>query len=209
MKTLAILSRKGGTGKTTLATNLAVAAVMAGHTTVLLDLDPQSSAAKWGDRREQDTPAVISTHSERISNILDVAAENGATLAILDTAPHTEAAALDAARAAHMVLVPCKPALIDLQAIGSTMDVIHLAKVSARIVFNSVPSRGDLTEQAREAVAIYDVVCAPCDVGHRIAFVHGYNAGLAAQEFEPNGKASKEIRALYVYLAGEMGLEVG
>ena len=67
MKTLAILSRKGGTGKTTLATNLAVAAVMAGHTTVLLDLDPQSSAAKWGDRREQESPTVISTHAEPYS----------------------------------------------------------------------------------------------------------------------------------------------
>ena len=206
MKTLAILSRKGGTGKTTLATNLAVAAEMSGQATVLLDLDPQSSAAKWGDRRELETPAVISTHSERVGNILEVAAENGASLAILDTAPHTEASALDAARAAQMVLVPCKPALIDLQAIGSTMDVIHLAKVSARIVLNSVPSRGDLADQAREAVGIYDIGCAPCEIGHRIAFVHGYNAGLAAQEFEPHGKASKEIRALYKYLASELGI---
>ena len=95
---------------------------------------------------------------------MDVAAENGATVAIMDTAPHTEASALDAARAAQMVLVLCKPALIDLQAIGSTMDVIHLAKVSAWIMFNSVPARGDLATQAREAVGIYDVVCAPCEV---------------------------------------------
>ena len=159
-----------------------------------------------GDRRAQESPAVISTHSERIHNILDVAKENGATLAILDTAPHTEASALDAARAAHMVLVPCKPALIDLQAISSTMDVIHLAKVKARIVFNSVPSRGDLAQQAREAVRVYDVVCAPYEVGHRIAFVHSYNAGLAAQEFEPNGKAAQEIQALSLYIADEIGM---
>ena len=94
------------------------------------------------------------------------------------------------------------------------MDVVHLAKVSARIVLNSVPSRGDLAAQAREAVAIYDYDechtrirrCAPCEVGHRIAFVHGYNAGLAAQEFEPNGKAAQEVRALYLYLADEIGL---
>ena len=206
MKTLAILSRKGGTGKTTLATNLGVAAENAGHSTVLLDLDPQASAAKWGDRRENDSPAVISTHSERIPHILEVAEQNGATFAILDTAPHTEASALDAARAADMVLVPCKPALIDLQAIGSTMDVIQLAKVSACIVLNSAPSRGDLTLQAREAVGIYNVACAPCVIGHRIAFVHGYNAGLSAQEFEPNGKAAKEINELYGYLANEIGL---
>ena len=103
MKTLAILSRKGGTGKTTLATHLSVAAENAGHTTALIDLDPQSSAAKWRDNRDGDTPAVISTHSERLSQILQLAEENGATFAILDTAPHTETAALDAARAADVV----------------------------------------------------------------------------------------------------------
>ena len=70
MKTLAILSRKGGTGKTTLATHLSVAAERAGHTAALIDLDPQSSAAKWRDNRDGDTPAVISTHSERLSQIL-------------------------------------------------------------------------------------------------------------------------------------------
>ena len=124
----------------------------------------------------------------------------------MDTAPHTEASALDAARAAEMVVIPCKPALVDLQAIGSTIDVIRLAKVSARIVFNSVPSRGDLTAQAREAVSIYDVPCAPCELGHRIAYVHAYNAGLATQEFEPSGKASREVHALYKYLASEMDI---
>ena len=206
MKTVAILSRKGGTGKTTIATNLAIAAEKAGHTTALIDLDPQVSAAKWGDNRNGDTPAVISTHSERLPKILQLAADNGATFAILDTAPHTEASALDAARAAEMVIIPCKPALIDLQAIGSTIDVTRLAKTPARIVFNSVPPRGDLTAQAREAVSIYNVPCAPCELGHRIAYVHAYNAGLATQEFEPSGKASREVQALYDYLASEMDI---
>ena len=58
MKTLAILSQKGGTGKTNTAVNLAVASQLAGHPTALIDLDPQASAAKWGDRREGNTPDV-------------------------------------------------------------------------------------------------------------------------------------------------------
>ena len=198
MKTLAILSRKGGTGKTTIATHLSVAAERAGHTTALIDLDPQSSAAKWRDNRDGDTPAVISTHSERLQNILELAEENGATLAILDTAPHTEIAALDAARVSDMAVVPCKPSLIDLQAIG--------AKIPAHIVLNAVPARGDLADQARQAVETYDVPCAPCEIGHRIGFVHAYNAGLTVQEFEPKGKASHEINALYTYIANEMGV---
>ncbi len=206
MKTLAILSRKGGTGKTTLATHLSVAAERAGHTTALIDLDPQSSSAKWRDNRDGDTPAVISTHSERLQNILELAEENGATLAILDTAPHTEIAALDAARVSDMALVPCKPSLIDLQAIGSTIDIVNLAKVPAHIVLNAVPARGDLADQARQAVETYDVPCAPCEIGHRIGFVHAYNAGLTVQEFEPKGKATGEINALYAYIANEMGV---
>ena len=206
MKTLAILSRKGGTGKTTLATHLSVAAERAGHTAALIDLDPQSSAAKWRDNRTDETPAVISAHSQRLGQILKLAADNGATLAILDTAPHTETAALDAARTADMVLVPCKPSLIDLQAIGSTLDVVRLAKVPAHIVLNAVPARGDLTDQARAVVDIYDVPCAPCEIGHRIGFVHAYNAGLTVQESEPASKATTEINALYTYIAEQMGV---
>ena len=56
MKTLAILSQKGGTGKTNTAVNLAVASHLAGHRTAVIDLDPQASAAKWGDRRDGDSP---------------------------------------------------------------------------------------------------------------------------------------------------------
>ena len=206
MKTLAVLSRKGGTGKTTIAIHLAVEAERTGQTTVLIDLDPQASAAKWNDNREGDTPFVVTSPPSRLPEVLSRAAEGGATLAILDTAPHTEAAALDAANAAEMALIPCKPALIDLQAITSTINVIRLANVPARIVFNAVPSRGDRVEQAREAVKVFDVPCAPCNVGDRVAFIDSYNAGLTAQEYEPRGKASREISDLYKYISSEMGV---
>ena len=206
MKTLAVLSRKGGTGKTTLAIHLAVAAERAGHTTILIDLDPQASAAKWHDHREGDTPFVVTAPPSRLTEVLGRAADGGATLAILDTAPHTETAALDAANAAEMALIPCKPALIDLHAITSTINVVRLANVPARIVFNAVPSRGDRAEQAREAVKVFEVPCAPCNIGDRVAFIDSYNAGLTAQEYEPRGKASREIRDLYTYISAEMGV---
>ena len=52
MHTIAVISQKGGVGKTTLAIHLAVAAERAGKTTVLVDLDPQASAATWKDLRQ-------------------------------------------------------------------------------------------------------------------------------------------------------------
>ena len=90
MKILAILSRKGGTGKTLLAVHLAVAAELAGHTAVLIDLDPQESSSQWGESRDRDTPAVVATYPERLTEILQLAEENGATFAIIDTSPNTE-----------------------------------------------------------------------------------------------------------------------
>ena len=206
MKTLAILSRKGGTGKTLLAVHLAVAAELAGHTAVLIDLDPQESSSQWGESRDRDTPAVVATYPERLTEILQLAEENGATLAIIDTSPNTEESARDAARAADLVAIPCKPDAVSLRAIDQTIQLIDLTKVSARIVLNDVPARGDYAEQAREAVKIYGIPTAPCVVGHRMPFVHAFNASLSVQEYEPKGKASTEIRALYEYLAGEMGV---
>ena len=206
MKTIAVLSRKGGTGKTTIAIHISVAAEHAGHTTALIDLDPQASAARWQDNREEETPAVVSAHASQLPETLHLAKENGATLTILDTAPHTESAALDAANAAEFVIIPCKPALIDLQAIGSTINIIKIAKVPARVVMNVVPPHGDLAEQARMAISHYGVPCAPCTIGQRVAFNHAYTAGLTVQEYEPRGKASAEIQKLYDYIAQEMGV---
>ena len=204
MKTVAILSRKGGTGKTTLAVHLSVAAERAGRTTALIDLDPQASAIGWSDRRQGDTPVVISAHASRLPELLETAEKNGVDFAIIDTAAHAETSALTAARAATFALIPCRPASLDLLAIGATVDVVKLAKVPARVVFNGTPARGNLTDEARQAVAAYNVPCAPCSIGQRVAFVHALIDGLTVQESEPTGKASREIAALYAYLANEM-----
>lgn len=206
MKTLAILSRKGGTGKSTLAVHLAVAAEEAGETTALIDLDPQGSAIRWSDARSKDSPVVISAHSTRLGHVLHTAQQNGATLAIIDTSPHAEPAALDAAKAANFALVPCRPSIFDLQAVKLTFQIADMAQVKTHIVFNAVPSRGDRVDQAREAVGIYDVPCAPCVIGNRIAFSDAVLEGKTVQEYDPSSKASHEVRALYKYVSKEMGV---
>ena len=204
MKTLAILSRKGGTGKTTIAVHLAVAAERAGQTTALIDLDPQSSAVSWSDRRAGETPVVISAHASRLPDLLAKAEHSGVDLAIIDTAAHAETSALAAARAATFALIPCRPASLDLLAIGATVDIVKLAKTRACVVFNGTPPRGSLTDEARSAVSAYDVPCAPCSLGHRMAFVHALIDGLTAQESEPRSKASREVIALYEYITNRM-----
>ena len=197
MRVLAVISQKGGAGKTTLAVNLAVAAEFADVPSVIIDLDPQASAKTGHDLRGKDAPVVISAQASRLNEMLDVARSNGAGLVIIDTAPHSEAAPLTAARVADLILIPCRPAILDLKAIGASGDLAALAKKSAAVVFNAVPHQGRLAEEAEEAVRTYGLVAAPVRLTQRAAYVHSLTTGRAALEFEPEGKAAQEIRDLY------------
>src|SRR5262245_54836093 len=105
MKIVAVLSQKGGTGKTTLAIHLAVAASKSGITTTIIDLDQQASASAWKDQREADTPDVVSVAPGRLQQAVKAEEKKGVSLIIIDTAPHSESAALDAARACDVALI--------------------------------------------------------------------------------------------------------
>lgn len=201
MRTLAIISQKGGSGKTTLALHLAVAAERAGHSVAVLDLDPQSSAAAWGDSRESDAPSVTSIQASRLTQAKDVAAKAGATLTILDTAPHSESAAVSAAKAADLILVPCRPGILDLRAIETTASIIKLVGKPGFVVLNHAPPRAPrLIEDAIEAVGQHGLEVSPVVIHQRSAFTHSLTGGLTAQEFEPEGKAAEEISSLFVWI---------
>jgi chromosome partitioning protein len=206
MKTIAIISQKGGAGKTTLALHLAVAAEQAGRPAAIIDLDPQASATGWGDHRGKENPAVVSSQASRLDQVMSAAREGGAALAIIDTAPHSESAALAAARSADFILIPCRPAILDLRAINSTIELAKLAGKPAAVVLNSVPPRGSLGEDADQAIELYGVEVCPARISQRAVFVHALTEGLTAQEYEPAGKGAREIRHLYKWVCRQVGL---
>lgn len=206
MKVITILSQKGGAGKTTLALHLAVAAEQDGRQTAVIDLDPQASAASWGDGREAETPVVVSAQASRLPQVIEAAEKAGAALAIIDTAPHSENSALIAARAADLILIPCRPAILDLRAIGSTIDLAKLAGKPAVVVLNTVPPRGSLVHEAIQAVDGYGVEVAPVHLGYRAAFQHSLTSGLTTQEYEPNGKAAEEVMQLYKWVCEQVDI---
>jgi chromosome partitioning protein len=196
VRIIAGISQKGGTGKTTLALHLAVAA---GNKSAVIDLDPQASASAWRDLRQAENPPVVSVQPSRLAQALKVAREADASFVIIDTAPHSEGSALAAARAADLILIPCRPALLDLRAVASSVDIVQLAhKASATaVVINACPPRGSLPDEAESALAGYGLQIAPVRIGNRTAFVRALIEGLTAQEWEPEGKAATEIAALY------------
>jgi chromosome partitioning protein len=203
MHTVAILSQKGGTGKTTLTLHLAVASERAGQPAAVIDLDPQASAAGWKDSRPSESPVVVPVPSTRLPQALGAAREGGAALTLIDTAPHATEVALAAAEAADLVLIPCRAGILDLRAIGTTVRAVRLASKPAYVVLNAMPPRApNVLADARGAVAIHGLDVAPVTMQQRAAYAHSLTAGLTAQEYEPSGKAAEEITQLYAWLRG-------
>lgn len=203
MRAISLLSQKGGCGKSTIAIHLAVAFSQAGRNTALLDLDPQASATEWGDARESEFPHVQSIQPSRLGKTIEQLKEIGCDIVILDTAPHSETTALDAARVSDLVLVPCQPSIMDLRALGKTVDLLKLVKVPAYAVINGVQHHS--TVAAAEAAATIQqhmgLDVAPVMLGERVAFNRCLITGQSAQETDPNGKAALEIESLYRWTA--------
>ena len=201
MFTIALISQKGGVGKTTLAIHLATAFEALGKQTLLVDLDPQTSAAEWKDSRKADRPYVMAVPPSRLGKSINTARENGAEVIILDTAPHSEGTALDAARAADLILVPCQPSLMDLRAMRKTADILNYLKKPTFAVLNEVTPVGTVADEAARAItAQFGMPVSPVRIGLRVAFSRCLLAGQTAQEYEPSGKAAKEVNALVEWI---------
>ena len=202
MDVIAIIAQKGGTGKTTLAVSLAVAAERAGRTVAIVDLDPQASASNWGDRRKAASPVVVSAQPARLSHVLDAAREQSADLLLIDTPPRAEQAAMAAAKAAELILIPCRPAIYDLETVATTVELVRFAgEKPVAIVLNGVPARGPKRAQATEILKSMDLSVCPAAFGYRAAFDHAGALGLNAQEYEPRGKAADEIKLVYRFMS--------
>lgn len=198
MRTIALIAQKGGTGKTTIALSLAVAAEAAGRATLIVDLDPQASACKWGDRRQADTPAIIDAQPARLANALAKAEQAGIDLAIIDTPARIEQAAAEAARVADLVIIPCKPSIYDLETLQTSLDLVRgRAGRPPVVLMNAIPSQGARYDQAVQAIRLMGVVVCTASLGNRVAFEYAAQLGQAAIEYEPDGKAAEEIRHVY------------
>jgi chromosome partitioning protein len=206
MKVVAVLSEKGGAGKTTLAVHLATAAHLAGLKVMILDLDPQGSAYAWAERRTEP-PEAEAIPPVALAGWLDRLKGAGADLVILDTGRDSNNAGYTAAKAADLVLVPCRAGGFDFLALGRTLDLCRLATKRPFVVLNAIRPGSVRTEQdTREALADLECDLAPTALHDRVDFRTASVAARSAQEIEPEGKAAAEVAALYSWISQQLGL---
>ncbi|AKL32390.1 hypothetical protein D6361_23765 [Salmonella enterica subsp. enterica serovar Saintpaul] len=204
MKKIAFLAQKGGSGKTTLAVHTAVAATEAGESVVVIDTDPQKSATVWGDARSQEVPIVATAAASELGRVLEAADQERMTLAIVDTAPHAAPDATRIVRAVDLVAIPVRPTAFDIAAAGSAVDIVKAAGVRAVFVLSACPFRSPEIAETRTVLAEYGLPIAPVEIIDRRAFARAVATGRAVTEFESDGKAATEIRALWAWLKEQM-----
>jgi chromosome partitioning protein len=203
MFTIAFVSQKGGTGKTTCCIELGVTAARAGEAVAIIDLDPQTNAANWKDRRKAENPAVVSAQASRLKQTIEAAEENGADLVLIDTPGKNDNIAIGAVRLADLVLIPCHGVIYDMETLPSVRDLVQAAGGgSAFVLYNGVPPLG--TRIANELKAMTRSYCGlePCPVHftRRSAYESAPASGLAGQEIDGEGKVKAEAEKLWLFI---------
>lgn len=209
MPTIAIVSQKGGSGKTTLALHLATFAAYQNHSACVIDTDPQATAAAWGDWRGGDfQPEVVTSPPARLAKTIQKAVSIGVEWVVIDTPPHADSAAMEAVKAADLVLVPTRIRAFDLHSLEATAALVNASSKPTFIVLNAVPARA--TNMIAGAIAtIEGLGLKPCPVrlGERAAFHRASAAGEVATESEPGGRASGEIAELWSWACEQLDLK--
>jgi chromosome partitioning protein len=204
MKSIAFLSQKGGSGKTTLAVHTAVAALESGERVVLIDTDPQKSATMWGEARQSEAPFIATAAAGDLEKVLEAAFQENMSLAIVDTAPHTAPDAAKIAKAVDLIVIPCRPTAFDLAAMSNAVEIVRAANTKAVLVLSACPFRSPEIAETRNVLSEYGFPVCPSDITDRRAFSRAVATGRSVTEFETDGKASIEIRALWTWLKEQM-----
>ena len=174
-----------------------------------MDLDPQRSAAQWWMVREAETPQLAEAEPAKLRDLLNSAREDG-----VDTvrggypANRSRRRAYVAGRC-DLLVIPTRPAIVDMRAILATLDVVKGAPRRSSIVLNACqPARGAgeaaTTVDARHALAGFGVPVSPVAITQRTGFATALIAGLTACEADPSGKGAREMRALWKNVEKEL-----
>jgi chromosome partitioning protein len=206
MRIIVLASRKGGAGKTTIASHLAVEAGRAGDGPVaVVDLDPMAGLSNWWNLRQAATPYFAKVGKGGLSATLAELGKEGVKLVVIDTPPAVNAAIGAIIKAADIVLVPVIPSPNDLMAIGETLDLVF--KIGRPLVFvvNNAGA-GRLTGQAATVLSQHGTV-APAMLRTRQDYRAAMIDGRTAPETSPKSKSVSEVAELWQYVKGRMEME--
>ena len=204
MFVVALLSQKGGPGKTTLAVNLAAAAAEQGLAAVIIDLDPQANAANWKDRRSTENPAVVSAPPGRVRQTLEAAEQHGADFIVIDCPGKADSTAIVAAQFADLVFIPVEAHMSNLETLPGVRALLQATQSKtppAFVLINKIhPAATTQAETVKRMIAeSYPFPVCPVHLSHLDIYATTQDSGQSVLEAEPKGRAAEEMRQLYKF----------
>lgn len=208
MRTIALLTQKGGSGKSTLSASLAVEMQARGETVFLVDMDPQRSLATWARGRTDKRLAGAAVGADRLEEVLATLEQRGVTLAIIDT-PASLSAATDAVvAAADFIILPVRPTAFDIWSCETTWKRIRGSGKDCAFVLNQCSSL-QASRRTRDSAAALEAMgglLTPM-ITARVEFQDAILRGLGPTEIDPTGPAADEVRRLCDSVRARMGLD--
>ena len=203
MDVWAVIAQKGGSGKTTLSTNLAIEALRTRLKTIIIDVDAQKSATHWGQRRlekhaENQLPVWTMKPAQVAKQLLRAEGENF-DLVLIDTAGSLSTAQANLLTSVNFAIVPCQPSILDIETVSTTVDLLNSHGVSYAITLTRVPALGQDEAMARTELNKLGTVAKPF-TGERKAYKGAFAAGEGVSEFRKDEKAAFESYALFKWL---------
>lgn len=208
MKIIALVTQKGGAGKTTLAASLAVVAQADGEKVIALDADPQGSLANWYEDRDNEEPPVErvdGTTLMKLDAILKALAGKGYTLAIIDTAGIDSTGTHLAMQHADLCLLPSRPTRLDVRATKATYEAAIRMSKQFFFVLNQCPPQPNNPRAAETAngLSMLGIVAQPLVI-QRADHQDAFASGQGVSEYAPNSKAADEMRQLWRWISNKM-----
>ncbi len=202
MRTICVLSRKGGTGKTTVSTSLALAGHLRGRAVMLADVDPQHSSHYALGSRRSPGPRVEATCGGKLFAMKSAAELRNTDLFLIDTPAGLDASIYQSIAIADLCLVVTRPNYLDLAAALATTNVLRQLSRPALIVINQAPAtregrESSVTAKAREALRFVKYPVADAVLCARFAYARAVSMGLSVEEADPKSLAAQEVRALW------------
>jgi len=207
MYVLALVTQKGGSGKSTLSVGLAVAAMQRAERVALIEADAQGTISKWKGRRENPYPRVECVADPAgIEPVISRLQAEGVWLTIIDTAATNNALATRAIASADLCFIPARPSPADIEAAIPTLIAIRRLDRRFAFILNQTPTRGGRLSEAATSLNSLGVLALPF-IGQRNDHQDALGAGLGVTEFAPEGKASEEIVALWGWISERLIVE--
>ena len=202
MRTICVLSRKGGTGKTTVSTSLALAGHLRGQRVLLADIDPQHSSYASLSTRQAPGPLIEATSGGKLFQLKTVAELDYTDLMLVDCPAGLEASVYQAIQIADVCLVVTRPNYLDLASALDAINVLRQLSKPALIIINQAPAtregqEASATLKAREALRFVKYPVAEAALCYRIAFTRATASGQSVEETEPKSAAALEVEALW------------